>query len=131
VASAYSARIQALVDQGLPIKIEWNEGEIAENSWCVIKGAKNATNAMKFIAYASQARVQAALADLFPYGPANLNAVNFVKPDTKPKLNTTPENFKKQVMINWDWYISTSLDPAGKKSNREVLADEWQAWVLK
>ena len=131
VGVAYSARIQALMDQGLPIKIEWNEGEIAENSWCVIKGAKNATNAMKLIAYASRAQAQAALADLFPYGPANLNAVNFVKPDIRPKLNTAPENFKRQVMINWDWYISSTLDPAGKKSNREVLADQWQAWVLK
>ena len=131
VGMAYSARIQVLVDQGSPLRIEWNEGEIAENSWCVVKGAKNATNAMKFIAFASRAQVQAALAEKFPYGPANLEAAKYVKPETRPKLNTSPENFKKQVMINWDWYIAKNLDPTGEKQNRQILMDEWQSWVLK
>jgi putative spermidine/putrescine transport system substrate-binding protein len=131
VGMAYSARIQVLIDKGAPIKMEWNEGELAENSWCVMKGAKNVTNAMKLLAFASRAQVQAALADKFPNGPANLEAAKYVKPETRPKLNTAPENFKKQIMINWDWYIAKNLDPSGQKQNRQTLMDEWQSWVLK
>ena len=131
MAMAYSARIQKLIDEGLPIKIEWNQGELAENSWCAVKGAKNAENAMKFMAFSCRPDIQAALANLYPYGPSNLKAVDYVKPETKPKLNTTPENFEKQVFINWDWYVSKTLDPKGKRSNREYLANKWQAWSLK
>ena len=67
VAMAYNARIQTLIDQGSSIKIEWNDGLVPEDSWVVLKGGKNTTNAMKFVAFASRATVQAALADLFPY----------------------------------------------------------------
>jgi putative spermidine/putrescine transport system substrate-binding protein len=131
IGMGYSQRIQGLTDQGLHIRIEWNEGLLVDDCWVVLKGAKNLTNAMKFIAFASRAEVQAAFANLVPYGPANLNAIDLVKPEIRSKLTTTPENFKKQLMGNWDWYTAKTLDPTGKKTNREVLDDEWQAWVLK
>jgi len=131
IASAYSGRIQQLIDKDLPFKIEWNQGVMSENGWLVLKGAKNLTNAMKFIAFASRAEIQAALAAKIPYGPSNLRAFEFIKPDLRAKLNTAPEIFDKQVVINWDWYIKKTLDPAGKIENREYLANEFQSWVLK
>ena len=131
VTMAYSARIQKLIDEGQPFGFTWNGGIIGDIGWSVLKGAKNATNAMKLIAYCSRADLQGKLADRFPYGPANLEAVKYVKPERRPQLPTAPENFKKQILVNWDWQFAKTVDPSGQKSNREYLAEEFQAWLLK
>ena len=130
VAAAYSSRIQKLIDEGVPVGYEWNEGEMADDSYAVLKGAKNATNAMKFIAFACRPEIQAAFAEKYPYGPSNLLATELVKPETRKNLNTAPENFKKQFIIDWDWLAAKNLDPKGKLTNREYLANKWQAWIL-
>jgi len=131
VAMAYSARVQKLIDEGQPFNFTWNEGIVGDIGWSVLKGAKNATNAMKLIAFCSNAKLQAALADRFPYGPANLDAVKYVKPQTRPKLPTAPENFKKLIFVNWEWQFQKTVDPSGQKSNREYLAEQFQTWLLK
>jgi putative spermidine/putrescine transport system substrate-binding protein len=131
ICNAYNGRVQQLIDDGLPFRIEWNQGELAENSWCVLKNAKNAENAMKLIAFSCRPQVQAALAELYPYGPSNLLAVNHVSPKIREKLNTAPGVFEKQVLIDWDWYLEKTIDPSGKLENREYLANQWQEWVMK
>ncbi|MCX5839588.1 MAG: ABC transporter substrate-binding protein [Deltaproteobacteria bacterium] len=130
VTMAYSARVQKLIDEGQPFGFTWNGGIVGDIGWSVLKGAKNATNAMKLIAFCGRPELQAKLADQFPYGPANVEAIRYVKPETKPKLPTTPENMKNLVFVNWDWQFAKTLDPSGQKSNREYLAEEFQAWLL-
>jgi hypothetical protein len=71
------------------------------------------------------------MAEYFPYGPSNLRAVDYVKSQTKAKLNTTPENFGKQIPVPWDFLYSKTLDPKKEQFNREFLADQWQAWSMK
>jgi putative spermidine/putrescine transport system substrate-binding protein len=130
LACAYNGRIQQLIDQGLPFDIEWNQGTMSENSYAVLKGAKNAENAMKFVGFAMRPEIQAALAERYPYGPSNPRAAELVKPETKTKLNTTPEKFKKQVLIDWDWYCAQTLDQTKRFSNLDYLNKEWQSWSM-
>ena len=131
ITMAYSARVQKLIDDGQPFGFTWNEGIVGDIGWSVLKGAKNATNGMKLIAFCADPKRQAALADRFPYGPANLEAFKYVKPETRPKLATAPENLEKQIMVNWDWLFAKTLDPTGQKSNREFLTEQFQTWLLK
>jgi putative spermidine/putrescine transport system substrate-binding protein len=131
MACAYSARMQELMDAGEPVGFTWHGGEMAENSYCILKGAKNAENAMKFIAFACRAKPQADLAEFYPYGPSNLRAVDYVKPQTRAKLNTAPENIKQQIFYPWEFLMSKTLDPKREQLNREYLADQWQAWSMK
>ena len=130
MACGYSSRIQKMVDAGEPINYSWHGGEISDNSYVVLKNSPNPENAMKFLAFACRPEPQAKWADLYPYGPSNARAIQYVKPETKPKLNTAPENFKLQAIPPWDFMYQKTLDPKGEKFNRYYLADKWQAWAL-
>jgi putative spermidine/putrescine transport system substrate-binding protein len=130
ITMAYSGRVQKLKDEGQPFDFTWNQAVTSDIGWSVLKGAKNAENAMKLIAFCSRPKLQAALADKFPYGPANLDAIKYVKPETKPKLVTSPENIDKQVFMNAEWLAKKTVDPDKEKSNREYLAEKFQAWIL-
>lgn len=130
VAAAYQNRIHKLIQDGAPVGYEWNEGELADDSYAVLKGAKNATNAMKLIGFACRPEIQAALSKKYPMGPSNLLAADLLSPEIRRSLNTAPENFKKQFIINWDWLAAKDLDPKNVMTNREYLANKWQEWVI-
>ena len=131
IAMAYSARVQKLIDEGQPFGFTWNGGVVGDIGWSVLKGAKNPTNAMKLIAFCSRPELQAKLADEFPYMPANVDALKYIKPQTKQKMPTEDETKNSLFFPNWDWHAAKTLDPAGQKTNREYIAEEFQAWLLK
>ena len=57
---AWSGRITAVIQEGAPVGIEFNQGFIASNSWVVPKGAPNKELAMKLIAFMLEPEQQAA-----------------------------------------------------------------------
>ena len=100
-----AARIIALRDKdGAKADCEWNQGIVHMDWWTIPRGAKNKEAAMQFINFAIGAKPQAAMANLIPFGPTNRDALPLVKPEVLKNLPTSPENLKRQLVSDRNWW---------------------------
>jgi putative spermidine/putrescine transport system substrate-binding protein len=99
-------------DSGGQIKFVWDQGLISPGAMAVIKNNPGgAANAMKFIASAQAPERQLVMFDMLGQGPAN-PATDALIPADKKRINCVdPENMKKQIALDMDWY-STNYGPA-------------------
>ena len=120
LGSIWNGRLQTVADKGAPLAIEWNEAMLQTQYWAVLKGAKNAENAQRFIDFACQPENQAALAKLIPYGPSNRQAFKSIPPDVAARLPSSPENRQKAFLQNGKWWAD----------NRAMVSERWSQWLL-
>jgi len=120
LGSIWNGRLQAVADKGAPLAIEWNEAMLQTQYWAVLKGAKNADNAQRFIDFACQPENQAALAKLIPYGPSNRQAFKSIPADVAARLPSSPENKQKAFLQNGKWWAD----------NRAMVSERWSQWLL-
>jgi putative spermidine/putrescine transport system substrate-binding protein len=100
-----AARIIALRDkEGAKADCEWNQGIVHMDWWTVPRGARNKEAAMQFINFAIQAKQQAAISNQIPFGPTNRDALGLLKPEVLRNLPTSPENLKRQLVSDRNWY---------------------------
>lgn len=121
LGSVYSGRIKHLQDQGVPVEIEWNQGLLNLDYWTVVKGARNAGNAVKLIGYMLDPARQAKFAKLIPYGPVNKEALPLIAPEVARQLPSFAENKKRMILYNSEWW----------GPRRDELNERWQQWKLK
>ena len=123
VGSAYINRIGDIIagGAGAPVAYEWNQAKVFNNYWCILKGAKNYDNAMKLVAYATRAKVQAAFSTATLMGPANLKAFDLIPSERARILPSSPENLPKQFIYNDEWWAD----------NREAVQKRWDQWALR
>ena len=120
LGSIWNGRLQAIADKGAPVAIEWNEAALQVQFWGIMKGAKNAENAQRFIEFACQPQIQAAHAGLIPYGPTNRAAFKHIKPDLAARLPSAPEQKQKAFLHSAQWWAD----------NRSKVAERWSQWLL-
>ena len=112
---------------GAPIGVEYNQGKLASDNWCLIRGVRNKNVAMEFINQAVDARAQAGIAQRVPYGPSNGGAFEFLSAAQAAELNTSPANIKNQFWQNVQWW---STPGPGGKTPRETQAERFTKWML-
>src|SRR5262249_23439496 len=96
LGSIWNGRLQAVADKGAPLAIEWNEACLQSQYWGVVKGAKNADDAQRFIDFACQPELQANLAKLIPYGPTNRQAFKSFPRTSPPGCRRVPSTRPKR-----------------------------------
>src|SRR5262249_29053176 len=104
LGSIWNGRLQAIADKGAPVAIEWDEAALQVQFWGVMKGAKNADNAQRFIDFACQPQIQATHASLIPYGPTNRQAFKHIKAEVAARLPSAPEQKQKAFLHNGKWW---------------------------
>lgn len=112
---------------GAPIGVEYNQGKLASDNWCLIKGVRNKKIAMEWINQATSPNAQAALAKRVPYGPSNSGSFEFLSAAEAADLNTSPENIKEQFWQNVQWWSTPGPDG---KTPREEQAARFAKWML-
>jgi len=120
LGSIWNGRLQAVADKGAPLAIEWNEAMLQTQYWSVLKGATNTENAQRFIDFACQPEIQAALAKMIPYGPSNRQAFKSIPADLAARLPSSPENRQKAFLQNGKWWAD----------NRAMVSERWSQWLL-
>ena len=120
LGSIWNGRLQAVADKGAPLAIEWNEACLQTQYWAVMKGAKNAENAQRFIDFACQPEIQANVAKLIPYGQSNRLAFKSIPPDVQARLPNSPEHKAKAFLQNGKWWAD----------NRAKVSERWSQWLL-
>ena len=121
LATSWNGRIYAIQKQGARAGLEWNQGKLQWDSWVIPRGSKNKDGAMKFIAWSTQPKPQAAIVNEIPYGPVNQRAFEFIGAQAARDMPTAPDNAKRQVMV----------DPVWWGEHRNELVERWNAWLLK
>ncbi len=121
IAFVPGGRMMQLADQGVPVTWEWNDQVIVLDYWTILKGSKKKEAANKFIAFASNAKRQAAFAEWTNYGPANKKAYDYIRKEKAVLMPTYPENFEKGLVVNAEWYAEHEKD----------VEQKWEAWKMK
>jgi putative spermidine/putrescine transport system substrate-binding protein len=127
LSSAFNGRVDTAIDQGAHLTSTWAQGILEYEYVVVLKGAKNTENAMKYIAFCSQAKPQAEFAKRITYSPTNTRAFEFIDAERQKKLPTAPANKAKQVVQDYAWWNSKAA--GSKKSNEEVAIARWEEWL--
>ncbi|PWC13626.1 ABC transporter substrate-binding protein [Brenneria roseae subsp. americana] len=120
LGAIWNGRAQALIDQGAPLAIEWNQARQQVQYWSVLKDAPNPENAQLFVDFALQPEVQGKLTQYIAYGPTNKKAFDFVRPEDLVKLPSNPAYFPNTFVQDAQWW-SDNFDQVGKI---------WQPWIL-
>ncbi|MGX9119589.1 ABC transporter substrate-binding protein [Mesorhizobium sp. BHbsci] len=92
-------------DSGGKIKFIWDQGLISPGALAVLKGNPGGKDAaMKFIASAQDPEKQLIMFDKLGQGPANPAADALIPADKKRINPVDPENMKKQIALDMEWY---------------------------
>ena len=113
---------------GAPVGVEYNQGKLASDNWCVVKGSHNKKIAMEYINAAIDPKAQAEIAKRVPYGPSNGGAFEFLSAAEAADLNTSPQNIKEQFWQNVEWWAAPGPDG---KTPRESQTERFAKWMLK
>jgi len=119
MTSAWNGRIANAIKEGKTFKIVWDGQAPDLDMWAVPKGTPNLDKSYEFLAFASSAEVQSALAPHIPYGPTNLDAVALVDPELAKSLPTHPDNLKAAIPLN----------PQFWGDNGEELRARFNTWL--
>ena len=103
---AWNGRVSAAQSQGAKVDFTFNQGILIADCLVIPRGAPNKDLAMKALAAAVSADIEANLPAYIDYGPANAKAYDTGKitPEVAARLNTSPENAKTQVVLHGDWW---------------------------
>ena len=120
MTTVWNGRVAALQAANVPAAICWNQGLMKRDAWGIPKGAKNATNAQKFVAYSTMAIPQARVSLGIPYGSVNNGSNEFI-PEERLKLLPSAPGIKSQLVnYNYDWWIE----------NRQTVTTRFNKWLL-
>jgi putative spermidine/putrescine transport system substrate-binding protein len=120
MAHSWNGRMHAIIQDGAPVAVQWNEAELATDVWAIPKGAGNAENAQKFAAFITLPISQARLSYLIPYGFVNSKAVDYMTPELLENLPTAPAYLEKMFIRDIPWWVE----------NREAVLERWNEWIL-
>ncbi len=117
---SWNGRTHAIIQDGAPVAVRWNEAMLATDVWSIPKGAANAENAQKFAAFITLPESQARLSYLIPYGSVNALSVDLMTAEQLESLPTSPAYLDMMFVRNIDWWVA----------NREEVLARWNEWIL-
>lgn len=121
VGAIWNGRAAVVAEQGAPIALDWNEGQMQLDYWSIPKGAPNRDLAMKYIAFATLPEQQAALVSRMPYGPVNRKAFDLIDPALLANMPSSDANLSKQIVSDGRYWAE----------HADEINNAWQAWIIK
>lgn len=125
IGSAWNGRVFGAIEEGANLGVSWDQGIIQYDNWYVLKGAKNAENAMKFLGFSARADRQAEFAKHILYSPPNANAFKLIDPARAALLPTNEKVRGLQIVQNYDFW---SQQTKGQDNERYAVS-QWEAWI--
>lgn len=119
LASAWNIR-SALPDVTSLVTLQWQGGMISADSWVIPRGSENQDVAMSFINFATRAVPSANFSRYQPFGPANREALDLLRPDVRESLPTAPSNLEGQFFEDWAYWAAQEED----------LVEQFEDWYL-
>ncbi|WP_208246005.1 polyamine ABC transporter substrate-binding protein (plasmid) [Rhizobium sp. T1470] len=117
--SVWNGRMTALAASGIKTETSWEQNITAADALVVPKGSPNVEAAMNFIAMATSAEPQAALAKATGYAPINVDSAKLMDPETAKTL--PDQQTANQVNADMNYWAD----------NRDAIGEKWYAWQAK
>jgi putative spermidine/putrescine transport system substrate-binding protein len=115
-------RIRDIVrTERVPLEVVWNQALITVDWLAVPRGAKNAANAQKLVAFMTRPDLQAQLARETGIGPTNEQALALLTDDEKRGLPSYHYQKGEMVLFNNQWWAD----------NSDKMIERWDSWKLK
>jgi putative spermidine/putrescine transport system substrate-binding protein len=116
----YNGRIaDAAKKDNKPFKAVWDAQVYDYEWWGIPTGAKHADTAAKFIVDSSQPKAFAGLTQYIAYAPPRKDAIALVDKQRLDDLPTAPQNFKRAVQINANFWAD----------NADAINKRFQVWL--
>jgi putative spermidine/putrescine transport system substrate-binding protein len=126
VGQASTGRIASMKAQGAPLDYELNQALLYADMWVIPKGAKNYADTLRFLQFISSAKAQAEFSAIYPNGPVNRGAFQYLTAEQAAKLPNAPDYFSKEIVVNADWWAE--VDGSGK-TNHDRVVERWNQWI--
>jgi putative spermidine/putrescine transport system substrate-binding protein len=120
LAVIWNGRMQALLNEGVPVAPVWNQGGLYTDVWAIPKGAPNAENAQKFSAFITMALPQARLSKLIPYGSVNTDSTQYMTEEEMNGFISGPAISEQLFTVDTQWWAD----------NLDEVLDRWNEWIL-
>jgi putative spermidine/putrescine transport system substrate-binding protein len=120
LAVIWNGRMKALLDEGVPVAPQWNQGALLTDVWAIPKGAPNKENALKFAAFITMAIPQARLSKLIPYGSVNHGSNQYMTEQELSSLITAPPIVDQLFVFDSAWWAD----------NLDAVLERWNEWIL-
>ena len=126
--AAWNGRVYGAQQENAPVANTWNQAILQYDIWVILKGAPNAENAQKLLAFVSQPERQAAFAELITYSPGNQAAMSLLSPERAALMPTSPANSANAIVQNYGWWTSIA-EGETDKTNEQVAIEKWTEWL--
>ena len=120
LGSLWSGRVQAIIDKGAPLGIEWNQNMIQVQALGIPKNTKDPKAAQLFVDFAMQATAQTGYAKDLRYGPSNAKSYDMLPKDLLAIMPGGPKYREIGFYQDINWW----------EDNRDKVNKAWSAWVL-
>jgi putative spermidine/putrescine transport system substrate-binding protein len=120
----YGSRIAPLMQSGAPVAYTFNQGILGYGCLAILKGSKHVAEAQRVIAQVVSPAIQANIPETLQYyGPVNEDAFKVRKfsQATLDTANSSPENRKKQVLLNASYWGNDNNNQKGNDLLREMI----------
>jgi len=118
VQSANGRIFSAMKDDGKPFEMVWDSHVYDLDVWSIVKGSKNKQLGLEFIAFATQSKPLAGMADV-AYGPTRKSSSVYVDPAVVPDLPTS--HIEKGIKADGIFWADFG----------ESLGEKFNQWLLK
>jgi putative spermidine/putrescine transport system substrate-binding protein len=119
----WNGRLSSAMKDGANADYTYDQGLLNADCLAIPKGSKNVELAQKAIAMFVSPEQQAEIPKYINYGPVNAKAfdLDVLTPEQKTLLNSSPENLKKQVVVDAKWW----------GENGAELQERWDSFTQK
>ena len=121
LATGWNGRFVAIIQDGAPVAIEYNQAVIKEAAFGIPKGAEHAYWGQRLLAEITDPKNQGVYANELAYPGLNLKSIDYVDPEMAPLLPTHPDNVGGLVWTKIDWWAE----------NGEDMQRRWNRWVVR
>jgi putative spermidine/putrescine transport system substrate-binding protein len=127
MVAAWNGRVDGGKDTGAPIEHSWGQALLQYDVWAILKGAKNAANAQKLLAFMQRPDRQIEFAQHISYSPGNQAALQKLDAARAKLMPTTAANMGSAITQDYEWWETKAS--GSEKTNEQVFIEKWQEWI--
>jgi putative spermidine/putrescine transport system substrate-binding protein len=119
MGSIWNTRLAVAASKGAPLAAQWNQNQVAVQSFAIMKGAPNLDNAVKFVDFSLSVDVQKNMVAALKFIPANRKVYESLPKDIIDPATGTPYTISRGFFVDVDWWAD----------NYDRVAAQWGKWI--
>jgi len=119
ISMFYGGDAYALIDDGVPLTLVWNQGIYTRDYWMIPANAPHPKEAARLIDFALQRQIQADFAKKTGYGPVVPGAADILPDKVRARICSVEPQKSQQLSYDYNWW----------GQNDDAQLDRYTAWL--